>query len=67
MRDDIQFMYIAGALFIAALVALSTQDVQDFTAEDRLYCEMVAIHDSSNGEYGWPAYRGRILCNKEKE
>ena len=30
------------------------------------YCEMVGIWIDSNGEYGWPDYRGNGECGNER-
>ena len=49
------------ALFLLAsmiaLLALFTAD-DDLQQQQYLYCEMVAIHKDTGGQYGWPDYRG---------
>ena len=54
-------------LFTAALVAAlgwaGKADVEDATAHGSLYCDMVALYESSNGDQGWPAYDPAINCN----
>jgi len=54
-------------LFTAALVAAlglaGKADVEDATAHGSLYCDMVALYESSNGELGWPPYDPAINCN----
>lgn len=59
-----------SAAIIAALLALATLGLvrQDGRPSDEQmqqdhYCEMVEIHDRTNGDAGWPPYRGRELCN----
>jgi hypothetical protein len=63
MQDDVKLICLLGAIVVAGVAIIGAQDVRDHEEADRLYCEMVAIHDSSNGEYGWPAYRGQGVCN----
>lgn len=49
-----------GALFLLAsmiiVLALFTAD-DDLQQPQDLYCEMVAIHKDTGGEYGWPDYK----------
>ena len=53
-------------LFTAALVAAlgwaGNADVQEAEAHGSLYCDMVELYESSNGELGWPPYDPQINC-----
>lgn len=51
----------AALLIGAMIVVVGAMTTEDLTAEKKLYCEMVELYDSTDGEYGWPDYR------KEKE
>lgn len=39
-------------------------DKADQEIEQKNYCEMVKIWESSKGQYGWPAYNGEEACNE---
>ena len=61
---DIAFGFLALALVgIVFVLVLTAAEVSDEQAAQDEYCEMVDIWDRSKGEYGWPPYRGRELCN----
>ena len=53
---------VFGALLMVA--ALSGQP-DELDQEQALYCEMVATHKATGGEYGWPDYKGvyQEYCN----
>ena len=75
MRDeDLIRMQIQRKLMLIALVIViiavgvvnlffKSDRVSDEEMLERQYCEMVGIWDRSAGEYGWPPYRGREICN----
>ena len=75
MRDeDLIRMEIQRKLMLIALVIViitvglinlffKSDRVSDEEMLQRQYCEMVDIWDRSGGEYGWPPYRGREICN----
>lgn len=47
-------------LFVGAIIWMvddAATNGDDFSKEQRLYCEMVQIHKESNGHYGWPDFR----------
>ena len=58
----IAIMLFAGAVIWMVDDAATNGD--ELSQEQRLYCEMVQIHNESNGHYGWPDYRGvaRRVC-----
>lgn len=50
-----------GAFLAALITSLSwfiDGQPDELDQEQALYCEMVAIHKTTGGEYGWPDYRG---------
>lgn len=47
-------LFIAPAAFIVVLLGLLSNAPEPVDP----YCEMVGIWIDSNGEYGWPDYRG---------
>jgi hypothetical protein len=53
---------VGAAAFLAMMSWVGNMEAQDRKAELENYCEMVAIWDESNGEYGWPPYDGREGC-----
>jgi len=53
---------LGAAAFIGMMAMVGNMEAQDRKAELENYCEMVAIWDESNGEYGWPPYDGREEC-----
>jgi len=53
---------LGAAAFIGMMAMVGNMQAQDRKAELENYCEMVAIWDESNGEYGWPPYDGREEC-----
>ena len=61
--DLIMAVVALAAVTIVFVVALGLEGVSDEQAAQDHYCEMVDIWDRSKGEYGWPPYRGRELCN----
>lgn len=52
-----------AAVAIVFVVTLNRAEISDEQAAQDQYCEMVDIWDRSKGEYGWPPYRGREICN----
>jgi len=56
--------FIITVLFalVATLGLAGKADVEDATAHGSLYCDMVALYESSNGELGWPPYDPNIKC-----
>lgn len=50
-----------GACLVFATIMLSwliDGQPDELEQEQALYCEMVATHKATGGEYGWPDYRG---------
>ena len=49
---------IAAALFIGSLALVGTGDYEEAKASHYRYCEMVQIWNETNGDAGWPPYKG---------
>ena len=50
---------LLALLTSAVLASLILEDQPDeLEQEQALYCEMVATHKTTGGEYGWPDYKG---------
>ena len=48
-----------SAVFLVIVTSFAaTGDQKEAEVQDAHYCEMVALHKESGGEYGWPAYKG---------
>ena len=56
-RRNFVWTFAVLSLVWVALMA-GTSDHKDVQLYDAQYCEMVELHISSRGEYGWPDYRG---------
>jgi len=55
---------LIGAILAACLAALYVTAPEQSEAERQVeeYCEMVEIWDKTNGDAGWPPYKGREGC-----
>lgn len=51
---------LAAIVLVFGLVGNIDHDQQ--VLEQGEYCEMVALFVATDGEFGWPAYRGEITC-----
>ena len=51
-----------GVLLLAMVSIVNTLDKNSEAIERDLYCEMVEEFKASNGERGWPAYKGEAQC-----
>jgi hypothetical protein len=58
----INIITLVTLMFMTSCLYLSQYD--DITSQQILYCDMVDIYETSNGEYGWPDYQGNAqkLC-----
>ena len=55
--EQLLFALAAGLGALLMIAALSGQP-DELDQEQALYCEMVSIHKTTGGEYGWPDYKG---------
>lgn len=51
---------------IAAFGAVGNADLEDQSAQDKEYCELVALWKSTSGDLGIPPYRTNIDCEVVK-
>ena len=51
-----------GVFLLAAVGIVNTLDKRSEQNQSDLYCEMVEEFKTSNGERGWPAYKGERQC-----
>ena len=49
---------IGAALFLAMLSIVGNMNAEDKRQERERYCEMLDIWNETDGEYGWPPYKG---------
>ena len=49
-------------LLLAMVSIVNTLDKRSEQNQASLYCEMVAEYKASNGQHGWPAYKGEMQC-----
>ena len=54
---------LVGAILAALLAGLYITS-GDAEREAKQYCEMVEIWDQTNGDSGWPPYKGREGCEE---
>lgn len=55
----LRYPLIALAIFSALGIWLHEPDPLE-----NQYCEMVALYKATNGDAGWPAYRGEAECKR---
>ena len=55
-----KYLFAAWAALLASIIVLGvvTGQPDELDQEQALYCEMVATHKATGGEYGWPDYKG---------
>jgi len=49
---------LGAALFLAMLSIVGNMNAEDKRQERERYCEMLDIWNETDGEYGWPPYKG---------
>lgn len=64
MRDFKAIAISLGLIisFIALLGMAGSDDMREEQHQVTEYCQMVELWKSSNGENGWPAYKGEGVC-----
>jgi len=45
-------------LLVGSLALVGTGDYEEAKASHERYCEMVALHQQTGGQAGWPPYKG---------
>ena len=53
---------LIGAVMIGAYGLIGSMDRADAEREQSHYCEMIQLWDDTNGEAGWPPYKGEGQC-----
>ena len=48
---------IAVAIIAVVLGLVGEGDYQEALSQQQIYCDQVAAHQQSSGEFGWPDYR----------
>ena len=54
---------LGAALFLAMLSIVGNMNAEDKKQERERYCEMLDIWNETDGQYGWPPYKGE--CENE--
>jgi len=56
---------IALTITLAAVAYATTADYSAAQATQQRYCNMVDLHQDTNGEHGWPDYQNNYseVCN----
>jgi len=49
---------LGAALFLAMLSIVGNMEAEDRRQERDRYCQMLDIWNETDGEYGWPPYKG---------
>jgi len=49
---------LGAALFLAMLSIMGNIEAEDRRQERDRYCDMVDMWNETDGEYGWPPYKG---------
>jgi hypothetical protein len=68
MTDE-QVRMICGCVYVVAMCAMlafGLTSTQDPNPDDE-YCDMVELYKQSNGENGWPAYKGEEVCTAQNQ
>lgn len=60
------WLCLAGCLLVLGIALESDYGSDSLSNEQVLYCEMTKAFKNSNGQYGWPDYRGnaRKVCGE---
>ena len=58
-----RWLVVLAALSIGGFLAVGGDDPQ---MEVDIYCDMVDLYKQTNGEAGWPAYKGEKICAPSK-
>lgn len=58
-----RWLVVLAALSIGGFLAAGGDDPQ---MEVDIYCDMVDLYKQTNGEAGWPAYKGEKICAPSK-
>lgn len=62
MSNHSALIILFGVFLLAAVGIVNTLDKRSEANERDLYCDMVQQFKDTNGQYGWPAYKGEKQC-----
>jgi hypothetical protein len=62
-QKEFNLWLTGGALLLVILSFFAYQDIDEAAEDDAAYCGMVKDFKESNGQHGWPAYKGEEVCN----
>ena len=48
---------VAVAIIVVVLGLVGEGDYREALSQQQIYCDQVAAHQQSGGEFGWPDYR----------
>ena len=51
--------FLIAALLIALYGWVGAMDAEEEQRQQDRYCEMVELYEETNGDAGWPAYKGK--------
>jgi len=54
---------LGAALFLAMLSIVGNMNAEDKRQERERYCQMLELWNETDGQYGWPPYKGE--CENE--
>jgi len=49
---------LGAALFLAMLSIVGNMNAEDKRQERERYCQMLELWNETDGQYGWPPYKG---------
>jgi len=58
-----RWLVVLATIAIGLFLAVGGDDPQ---TEVDIYCSMVDLYKQTNGEAGWPAYKGEKICAPSK-
>ena len=61
-HKEFNLLLIGGALLLVIYSVLAVNDIDEAAEDDAAYCGMVKDYKDSNGQHGWPAYKGEEVC-----
>jgi len=62
MKHETILIVLIAVFLLGAVGIVNTLDKRSEANERDLYCDMVQQFKDTNGQYGWPAYKGEMQC-----
>jgi len=63
-QKEFNLWLIGGFLLLVIFSFFAYQDIDEAAEDDSAYCGMVKDFKESNGQHGWPAYKGEGVCHE---